>query len=77
MVLLVDIMILSVAIMVLSDWFSRFDAFRIKKTDKLTVLFRPVKFFGGFFNDFLNNVWFGFTLVYGCFYYIVNAHFKG
>ena len=34
------------------------------------------KFFGGIFNDFLNNVWFGFTVVYGCFYSIVNAHYK-
>ena len=31
----------------------------------------------GVFNDFLNNVWFGFTVVYGCFYCIVNAHYKG
>ena len=30
-------------------------------------------FFGGVFNDFSNNVWFGFTVVFGCFYYIVNA----
>ena len=35
------------------------------------------KFFGGFLMIFLNNVWFGFTVVYGCFYYIVNAHYKG
>ena len=32
--------------------------------------------FGGVFSDFLNNVWFVFTVVYGCFYYIVNAHYK-
>ena len=35
------------------------------------------KFLVGGFNDFLNNIWFGFTVVYGCFYYIVNAHYKG
>ena len=34
-------------------------------------------YFLGVFDDFLNNVWFGFTVVYGCFYYIVNAHNKG
>ena len=34
------------------------------------------KKFGGFFSNFLNNVWFVFTVVYGCFYYIVNAHYK-
>ena len=34
-------------------------------------------YFLGVFDDFLNNVWFGFTVVYGCFYYIVNAHYKG
>ena len=29
--------------------------------------------FWGVFNDFLKKVWSGFTVVYGYFYYIVNA----
>jgi len=29
-----------------------------------------------FFGFILNNAWFVFTVVYDCFYYIVNAHYK-
>ena len=36
-----------------------------------------IVFLGGFLMIFLNNVWFVFIVVYGCCYYIVNAHYKG